>query len=215
MQGARSDYLTYGVENKFYALLGMKPYPEGAERVAINQAFANLFQTISVEPTERGDYLLASRRQTEGPVASRRNVPRLSELSNPLDSLKYATLQAKAATKSKPARFYTNEHGMAVLTLVASKIFKQNYTGTDGLTFTRQQILRLVDGLRQNKNATLGELADALDATIAAHPGQKAFWLVDATGLTADGFERWEASARYQIRNRCTLVSDLLRCDGC
>lgn len=50
----RSDYLAYGVENKYYALLELKPYPEGAERTAINAAFERLFQTIEAEPTDRG-----------------------------------------------------------------------------------------------------------------------------------------------------------------
>ena len=52
-RGERSDYLTYGVENKFYALTGMKPYPEGAERESINGAFKQLFDTVQTE--ERPD----------------------------------------------------------------------------------------------------------------------------------------------------------------
>jgi Inorganic Pyrophosphatase/Large polyvalent protein-associated domain 1/Transglycosylase SLT domain len=40
-QGNRSDYLVYGVENKYY--LEGKPYPEGAERELINAAFDRFF----------------------------------------------------------------------------------------------------------------------------------------------------------------------------
>jgi hypothetical protein len=41
--GRRSDYLVYAAENKYYALLG-KPYPEGAERILINERFTALLQ---------------------------------------------------------------------------------------------------------------------------------------------------------------------------
>jgi hypothetical protein len=49
-----SQYLVHAVENKYYALLDMKPYPEGAERKAINAAFDELFKAIQAEPTDRG-----------------------------------------------------------------------------------------------------------------------------------------------------------------
>ncbi len=50
----KSQYLVYGVENKYYAASGMKPYPEGQERLAINTAFQNLFDTIEQVQTEKG-----------------------------------------------------------------------------------------------------------------------------------------------------------------
>ena len=42
----RSDYLVYAVENKYYAGLGLKPYPEGDERELSNKSFDNLFKTM-------------------------------------------------------------------------------------------------------------------------------------------------------------------------
>ncbi|WP_448510006.1 LPD1 domain-containing protein, partial [Immundisolibacter sp.] len=52
--GSRSDYLVYAVENRYYASLGMKPYPEGAERQAINAAFDKLFDTVQTKETDAG-----------------------------------------------------------------------------------------------------------------------------------------------------------------
>lgn len=53
-EGKRSDYLVYGVENRFYSALDMKPYPEGDERRAINAAFDNLFDVIQTKETDSG-----------------------------------------------------------------------------------------------------------------------------------------------------------------
>lgn len=52
--GNRSDYLVYAVENRHYAALGMKPYPEGGERQAINAAFDKLFETVQTKETDAG-----------------------------------------------------------------------------------------------------------------------------------------------------------------
>ena len=53
-QGNRSDYLVYGVENRFYSMLDMYPYPEGSERLAIDEAFDKLFETILTKETDKG-----------------------------------------------------------------------------------------------------------------------------------------------------------------
>jgi len=53
----RSDYLVYGVENKYYASLNMKPYPEGEERTLFNQSFDALFKAI-VDKTGKVGYIL-------------------------------------------------------------------------------------------------------------------------------------------------------------
>jgi hypothetical protein len=53
-QKERSDYLASGVENKFYDLFDMKPYPEDAERKAIGDAFMDLFKTVKTRETEKG-----------------------------------------------------------------------------------------------------------------------------------------------------------------
>jgi hypothetical protein len=52
----RSDYLVYGTENKYYN--GLKPYPEGEEKTAINNAFDALFQTIKTKLDEKGSTAL-------------------------------------------------------------------------------------------------------------------------------------------------------------
>ncbi|MFZ4856129.1 MAG: PLxRFG domain-containing protein [Desulfuromonadaceae bacterium] len=53
-QGNRSDFLSYGSDNKFYRMFGIKPFPEGAERKAINQAFDDLFATLETKETDKG-----------------------------------------------------------------------------------------------------------------------------------------------------------------
>lgn len=51
----RSDYLVYGADNRFYRLLGMKPFPEGEERQVFNQAFDAFFETINGHELEARD----------------------------------------------------------------------------------------------------------------------------------------------------------------
>lgn len=44
--GRQSDYLSYGSDNRLYAMLGQKPFPEGAERQRFNAAFDRLFDEM-------------------------------------------------------------------------------------------------------------------------------------------------------------------------
>jgi hypothetical protein len=55
----RSDYLVHAVENKYYAMLGMKPYPEGEERKAIDTAFDDLFAAVQTKPTDTGEAMFS------------------------------------------------------------------------------------------------------------------------------------------------------------
>jgi RNA polymerase sigma factor (sigma-70 family) len=58
--GRRSDYLTYGADNKFYQLFGLKPYPENEERARIGEAFDALVDAIETRPTDRGIMIQAA-----------------------------------------------------------------------------------------------------------------------------------------------------------
>ena len=58
-RAGRSDYLVYGAENSYYAMFGMKPYPEGDERKQINAAFDALFKTVEAKETDKGVALLS------------------------------------------------------------------------------------------------------------------------------------------------------------
>lgn len=51
LRTGESQYLVYGARNIFYAIMGVKPYPEGQERVNIDNAFRKFFDTIQ-EKTE-------------------------------------------------------------------------------------------------------------------------------------------------------------------
>jgi len=44
--GRQSDYLSFGSDNKYFAMLGQKPFPEGPERAAINDKFDALFKAM-------------------------------------------------------------------------------------------------------------------------------------------------------------------------
>ncbi|WP_461680548.1 PLxRFG domain-containing protein [Solidesulfovibrio sp.] len=52
----RSDFLVYGANNAMleYRLFNVRPFPEGAEREAINAAFDRFFQTVKTRETDRG-----------------------------------------------------------------------------------------------------------------------------------------------------------------
>ncbi|BAH75983.1 PLxRFG domain-containing protein [Solidesulfovibrio magneticus] len=54
--GGRSDFLVYGANNAMleFRLLNIRPYPEGAERKAINAAFDHFFATVKTKETGRG-----------------------------------------------------------------------------------------------------------------------------------------------------------------
>ncbi|MGB4062536.1 MAG: PLxRFG domain-containing protein [Azonexus sp.] len=54
--GGRSDFLSYGSNNSMpeYRIFNVRPFPEGAERAAINQGFDQLFETLQTRETEKG-----------------------------------------------------------------------------------------------------------------------------------------------------------------
>ena len=59
--GNRSDFLSYGSDNRLpeYRLLNVRPFPEGAERTAINAAFDKLVSTLQTRPTDKGVAMFA------------------------------------------------------------------------------------------------------------------------------------------------------------
>lgn len=54
--GARSEFLSYGSDNELpgYKMWGLKPFPEGEERLATNAAMDRLFRTLKTKETEKG-----------------------------------------------------------------------------------------------------------------------------------------------------------------
>ena len=52
----RSDFLSYGSDNALaqYRLFNVRPFPEGAERVAINKAFDDFIGALKTRETEKG-----------------------------------------------------------------------------------------------------------------------------------------------------------------
>ena len=69
----RNDYLVHGADNRLYALIGLKPYPEGQERAELHQVWQAMFDIIQQESTDTGNVrLFAANRRAEGPT---RQVP--------------------------------------------------------------------------------------------------------------------------------------------
>ena len=58
---ARNDFLSYEKHNNLpeYRMFNLKPYPEGKERVDINEAFDKLFNVIKVKQTDKGAALFS------------------------------------------------------------------------------------------------------------------------------------------------------------
>lgn len=98
-RAGRSDYLVYGAENRYYALMGMRPYPEGDERKRINEAFTKLFQTIQTKDDDLGNVAMfrrdegvsggmsveAARKIIDAKVAKWKNAPRVVVVATPQD----------------------------------------------------------------------------------------------------------------------------------
>jgi hypothetical protein len=53
-RGHSSDFMSFGSDNWRYVLHEIRPFPEGTERQAINEAMRKLVQTIKTEETDKG-----------------------------------------------------------------------------------------------------------------------------------------------------------------
>lgn len=82
--GNASQFLSYGSDNRMYRLHGIRPFPEGTERVAINDAFDNLFQTLQTEETDQGVALFSAPAAAAQPVQQGLDFNRALELKREL-----------------------------------------------------------------------------------------------------------------------------------
>jgi len=62
-EGRKSEYLSYGSENSLYKW-DVKPFPEGEERMKINKAFQDFFDTMRYEEDEKGNVRLYKLKET-------------------------------------------------------------------------------------------------------------------------------------------------------
>lgn len=60
-RGDSSDFLSYGSDNRFYVMEGIRPFPEGAERTALAAAFDDFFATVQTKTTDKGTALFSRR----------------------------------------------------------------------------------------------------------------------------------------------------------
>lgn len=68
-RGGASDFLSFGSDNRRYALLGIRPFPEGQERVAIDKAFDQFLGTVKHEQTPEGNTRLFAPERVPGEEA--------------------------------------------------------------------------------------------------------------------------------------------------
>lgn len=55
--GNQSDFLSFGADNNLYRMFNARPFPEGKERVAINEAFDKFMGVLKSKETENGTAL--------------------------------------------------------------------------------------------------------------------------------------------------------------
>ena len=92
----RNDYLVHGADNRLYALMGLKPYPEGQERAELHQVWQAMFDIIQQETTDTGNVrLFAANRRAEGPT---RQVPASQFTTIPEDEARARADAAKGGT---------------------------------------------------------------------------------------------------------------------
>ena len=55
-----SEFLSFGSDNKYYVLLGIRPFPVGEERVAMGRAFDEFFRVVETKETDKGVGMFAA-----------------------------------------------------------------------------------------------------------------------------------------------------------
>jgi 2'-5' RNA ligase len=139
----KSDYLVHAVENKYYAAFDMKPYPEGAERAAIDAAFDDLFNVIQTKETDKGIALY----EPNGAYNKTGEPTPPDPFSDPYEPLKTrpGTTDAqkddgRAALAAAERRIFgpagSGRHGAALLGSRISKDFRAD----GGVTLVGQQV---------------------------------------------------------------------------
>lgn len=84
-ESGRSDFLSYGSNNSMpqYRIFNVRPFPEGAERAAINQGFDQLFETLQTRETEKGVQLFNQTGRTKKATSLDRDVFGLAAAGSP------------------------------------------------------------------------------------------------------------------------------------
>lgn len=56
-----SEFLSFGSDNKYYTLLGIRPFPVGEERAAMGKSFDEFFRVVETRETDKGVGMFAKR----------------------------------------------------------------------------------------------------------------------------------------------------------
>jgi hypothetical protein len=134
--GARSEFLSYGSDNELpgYKMWGLKPFPEGEERLAINAAMDRLFRTLKTKETEKGVSFFSMKEGQEKPpfysqlqrtieskMPNRASVDQIRAIIDPAkgsgvkpDEVKWSNLEGflegkKSVTKAEVLDYLRNE----------------------------------------------------------------------------------------------------------
>jgi hypothetical protein len=117
----RNDYLVHGADNRLYALMGLKPYPEGQERAELHQVWQAMFDIIQQETTDTGNVrLFAAPRRRE-----KLTDPGAHPFANPRDARSFTSdyeRQRDPASVTPPASSSSSDlHARRIAQLRASK----------------------------------------------------------------------------------------------
>lgn len=205
----RSDYLVYAVENRYYAAMDMKPYPEGSERARINQAFDALFRTIESKATDKGVEMFSRPATAQLPRGHTPATVR-AEISETIGAGRLDALERKGLVRihtdyrTMPAAAQKHPDawgwfdGMTVH-LVAGNL----HTGQAAGVFQHEVWHRMLRGLRMSDSAAYVKIMDRL-AKIEQN-GAASKWFTEAAQMIpqedrADYARRLNELAAYAIQ---------------
>lgn len=215
-ESGTSDYLVWGADNTTYMLEDVKPYPEGDQRVEINEAFDKLFEVI--ETKTDGDNVAMYSRRTEGLTDEQlpegvKEVPDREDIA--------ASTNTKWNTERRLLREKLKAHARTIfgegLNLdVMDKVYGYNsdtgkWEEVDGVQFPRLR----PDGLEQWALLSLDE-ESLKPSFVLDHEGihfLKRMGALDKVYKELESFARKEWIDRFAIEERYTQPEDMSDAD--
>lgn len=170
--GNQSDYLVYGVEEGRYANPSYKgnPYPTGAERAAINEAFQNLVDTFKVREGKNGPdtalYSVGEQKPANPMTATElretlTSGPDAAVISAMIDSGKVVIHKNEQALRDAldvtptvlERHATTRAEASKILSGITDKILENSNLGIKGIV-SRKSIKKIVDNTAVHKSAS-------------------------------------------------------------
>lgn len=227
----RSDFLSYGSDNNLleYRLLNVRPFPEGAERKAINAAFDQFVSELKTKETEKGTALFSpADRPAPGFFSQLRKVVE-EKMPNAAPGIQVRNIIEKGGVKAEEIEWsgildWLSERAssprtenleslapkdLSDATTAYTKLLANLFTG-EAHTITKQQVLDFIDQNNvQVQEVKLGE-PDELDAaggaTIEGENGERIALILRRDD---EGIYRWhEKDADERMGRGSNVDSD-------